>query len=212
MLTGVQAGGDAIVEFRFTNSNNCPSVVTYRVTINALPADKLSVKASEDRFCTNTNYILTANLPNGIWSTQNSNVFISNVTATTATVRSSVAQQVTIRYSGAANSNGCRAFTDFTRNYNMCAIGRTSNTQVNNTINEVPTVQVYPNPAADYVMIQSNIKNAQIIITDLMGRTILETKAQEQNTKVNISSLKAGMYLVTIFNETTRQTVRLQKM
>ena len=66
-------------------------------------------------------------------------------------------------------------------------------------------VSVYPNPANDAVNIQSNSIIKSISVFDIQGRKIQVTRTEEQNTQVNISALKTGIYLFSI--ETDAGTV-----
>ncbi|MDR2836049.1 MAG: T9SS type A sorting domain-containing protein, partial [Bacteroidales bacterium] len=57
-------------------------------------------------------------------------------------------------------------------------------------------ILVYPNPAKDEMNI-SGIENPQVTISDLSGRIILTTNSS----KINISNLSEGMYILQIENK-----------
>ncbi|MDD4993598.1 MAG: T9SS type A sorting domain-containing protein [Paludibacter sp.] len=61
-------------------------------------------------------------------------------------------------------------------------------------------ITIYPNPATNSVSIkaQSGI-NGEITISDLSGKQVLSVKAQD--TKIDISGLSKGVYLVRINNQ-----------
>ncbi len=57
-------------------------------------------------------------------------------------------------------------------------------------------VEVWPNPANEYIYIKSNSIISNIYITDITGKTVL-TQNKSENT-INISSLDAGLYIMQI--------------
>jgi hypothetical protein len=64
-------------------------------------------------------------------------------------------------------------------------------------------MQLYPNPAHTNVNIAAanTPANAVIKITDVFGRSVMQVKAQQDNTNVNISKLTSGTYMVTIISK-----------
>jgi len=59
-------------------------------------------------------------------------------------------------------------------------------------------VLLYPNPATDEVLVSAKNKVNKIILCDLLGNTLLE----ESGTRINISTLPNGMYLVRTYTAT----------
>lgn len=77
------------------------------------------------------------------------------------------------------------------------------------------TVNVYPNPAKDVVVI--NISNdqfntAELTIIDTKGNVVMETMVKDSETSLNISNLETGIYFVKInadqFNKITKLIVK----
>lgn len=66
--------------------------------------------------------------------------------------------------------------------------------------NSLESIKVYPNPAKDYLQVElpETIKNFRLELSDMSGRLVLN---KENETKVNISGLPAGTYLVTVKSE-----------
>lgn len=66
-----------------------------------------------------------------------------------------------------------------------------------------PGIQLYPNPAHTSINIATDKvpANAVIKISDVYGRNMMQLKAASVNTKLDISKLKAGTYLVTIVSK-----------
>ncbi|ROH99707.1 M28 family peptidase [Chryseobacterium daecheongense] len=65
------------------------------------------------------------------------------------------------------------------------------------TVNKIESVKVYPNPAKDvlHIDLPSEVKNFKVEVTDMNGRLILN---KENETKLNVSGLSKGAYLVTL--------------
>jgi hypothetical protein len=63
-----------------------------------------------------------------------------------------------------------------------------------------PKLEVYPNPASDHIYLKSEEKNLSVQISDLNGRVVLET-TNINNSSVDISQLKKGMYLIRVYNK-----------
>jgi len=59
---------------------------------------------------------------------------------------------------------------------------------------------IFPNPVNDLLIIQTDIDNYQIEVSDVLGRQVL-TQNGNGNSSVNISTLTKGMYLITIRSE-----------
>ena len=53
-------------------------------------------------------------------------------------------------------------------------------------------------------------KNAQINISDLSGKSIINTKLSNQN-NIDISGLQLGMYMLTVSTENGSETVKFIK-
>ena len=67
-------------------------------------------------------------------------------------------------------------------------------------------ISVYPNPATEYINIRlpNEIKKSTLCILDLQGRTILNQFINKQETSLNISGLREGIYLLIIESENKR--------
>jgi alpha-tubulin suppressor-like RCC1 family protein len=82
---------------------------------------------------------------------------------------------------------------------------------LNTNDNNIPSFTIYPNPANDFLNIQINenrIVNS-IILTDIFGKIV---HSQSENlTKINISQLQKGMYLLQLDYELGKQIVKFIK-
>lgn len=83
---------------------------------------------------------------------------------------------------------------------------------VNEAIKNKLQVSVYPNPATEnlFVELDSKIKTVQINISDLSGKSIINTKLSNQN-NIDISGLQLGMYMLTVSTEKGSETVKFIK-
>jgi len=77
-----------------------------------------------------------------------------------------------------------------------------------NSLND--KITLYPNPAQDYFKL-SNITNAEIIITDTMGKTVLVLNGVNDSQEINIASLSKGIYFISIKTENLNQTLKFSK-
>ena len=70
---------------------------------------------------------------------------------------------------------------------------------------------IYPNPTNGYVTIQLDEipKNVVINIKDVLGKTLLEQKANSRSTLINVSSLPKGIYYVELINDSYKYAKKL---
>ena len=60
--------------------------------------------------------------------------------------------------------------------------------------NSVEKIAIYPNPAKDFVNINTNSKVSKVTVFGTDGKQLLE----DSNSKINVSKLPAGVYLLKI--------------
>lgn len=95
----------------------------------------------------------------------------------------------------------------FVFNVAKAAVGAAQHFAVASTVNlsvvdctpekQLETLQIYPNPAKDFInieMINQNITQYSLVITDPTGKVVLQSKNEA---KINVSSLSAGVYFGT---------------
>ena len=61
---------------------------------------------------------------------------------------------------------------------------------------DAQTLNIYPNPATNNITISGISKKDNITITDLSGRTIIRTVANDETETIDVSGLPAGIYVV----------------
>lgn len=83
-----------------------------------------------------------------------------------------------------------------------------------NDIGDIKNLNMYPNPAKDYFVIQTadlNLENARIEVFSLTGQKILvqQITPTQSNVEVNISSLTKGLYLVRLISNDSNFVAKL---
>ncbi len=68
-------------------------------------------------------------------------------------------------------------------------------TQIINNNLSMSELNIYPNPAENYIIVQ-NIENQTVTITDLSGKIIFKEKISTKNQKIDIKNLTCGIYII----------------
>ena len=80
-------------------------------------------------------------------------------------------------------------------------------------VNQLPgaSYKVFPNPVSNMLTIQSaNMK--RIVVSDLLGRAVKNVKLQAINsTQIELSDLKAGMYIISVETSNGNFTSKFMK-
>ncbi len=69
-----------------------------------------------------------------------------------------------------------------------------------NTLN-AESISIFPNPANDFLNINSELNIESISIFDISGKEVINIKSASNNNEINVSNLKSGVYFVRIINE-----------
>lgn len=82
---------------------------------------------------------------------------------------------------------------------------------VNDEVLEPIAIKVYPNPAKQfvYVKLPSSITTAQLKLYTVLGKKVLNVALYSQQSKVNVSELPRGVYLIKIESESGSKTSKL---
>ena len=76
------------------------------------------------------------------------------------------------------------------------------------TLNEI-SFDIYPNPANDYIRINSNIGVESLIIRDIAGRTLRQLNNVSVSERIVLNDFKSGIYLITLKNGNSVSTKKL---
>ena len=74
---------------------------------------------------------------------------------------------------------------------------------------EVFNVSITPNPAKNIVMINTNISNSYVVMTDLTGNAMLVKKIEDFHTKIDVSTIAKGVYLFTVVTNQGKKTQKV---
>lgn len=144
---------------------------------------------------TESNGILTATESNATyrWSNCDEEITLNNANSQSYTPTEAGEYKVTIYKSGGAIQSEC---------YEI-------NTLSTISINETPSVTIYPNPANTHVSITS-AKATQFVVLNLLGQTVLTFDTEVNVTKsININTLSNGIYLIKSLDTSTIFTHKL---
>lgn len=87
-----------------------------------------------------------------------------------------------------------------------------NNSQVSTSINDkaAKAVRIYPNPADQWIHIESKEMVYNYAIHDITGCSVLEGEINARRGSVNVSSLVAGIYMIELKNNSNRVKNRLK--
>ncbi|RYZ17871.1 MAG: T9SS type A sorting domain-containing protein, partial [Sphingobacteriales bacterium] len=81
----------------------------------------------------------------------------------------------------------------------------------NKPVAELP-VSIYPNPAQNSIFVSGEITGATVSFTDLTGRTVLTQKLPAGSTKIDVSSLTSGTYILRVSNSSGNKIQKVVKL
>lgn len=84
-----------------------------------------------------------------------------------------------------------------------CAIVNSGfNSRKANNEKDLIKLKAFPNPAKDYLMVESNYfgKDYRLVVTDVIGRRLIEKPLTDMVMKIDIRNLSSGLYNVVIFH------------
>jgi len=72
-------------------------------------------------------------------------------------------------------------------------------------------IKIYPNPSKDKLFYKSSATFKNIVITDALGRSVLESNFLYKESHIDISELSEGLYIITFINDNAKQSFRFIK-
>ncbi|MDQ3110796.1 MAG: choice-of-anchor J domain-containing protein [Bacteroidota bacterium] len=177
-----------------TDANGCTGSASVTVVVNALPT--VAGSASSTTVCLDdANVTLTGTPAGGTWS--GTGVTGSSFDPTAAGVGPEV---VSYSYT---DSNGCDGVAaTVTITVNAC-VGIEEEAAANG-------INVYPNPNDGSFFVTVN-SDATMIVYNSTGEVVLSQNVIAGTTAVNLNEFANGIYLVSILNDNTVNTVRISK-
>lgn len=163
-----------------TGTNSCKDAFTFVATVIT---PTVSITASSSTLCSGSTTSLTAS---------GASTYSWNTGATTTVI--AVSPTITTVYTATGTStSGCKD----TQTISIVVSACTGVTEVQNKMSDI---NLYPNPITNYVSIGLDI-SANLQVTDVLGKIVLEKKLEEGTNTLNISDLSSGMYYFCIMNE-----------
>jgi hypothetical protein len=89
---------------------------------------------------------------------------------------------------------------------------RTAGEEPSDELVLTPEVMVYPNPGKDIFQVRTQgLEGSQLRVTDVLGRQILRTEIQMNETQVELSQMPSGTYFFRIEGNTVNKVVKVVK-
>lgn len=176
--------GTFVVGYVVTGTNNCSNTATTQIVV--FPAPSVSLSAAASTVCLNNSSVALTGLPAGGTYT-GTGVSGNNFNATSAGAGTFV---VSYKYT---DPNSCS-------NTATISIKVISCSGISETRGK-PNVNLWPNPAQTelWVTIDGGQPLSSVDIIDLTGKKVLSSPLQTSETKLNISTLEKGVYIVRLY-------------
>ncbi|MBI9033515.1 MAG: T9SS type A sorting domain-containing protein [Bacteroidales bacterium] len=76
------------------------------------------------------------------------------------------------------------------------------NSEIENTVEEIEEIKLYPNPAENFFFIEGReINGAQLYVFDMQSRLMINQRIKADNIRVSTEGLKPGIYMVQIVSQ-----------
>ena len=181
VVTGLSAGIDTI---KYSVTNGCGTATAgYAITVNGAPG--AGVISGPDTVCLNDTIVLTSSVSGGTWIATNAHALVSGTGATAGLAIGAD----TILYSV---TGPCGADTAMKTVYvSGCS------TEVRNAALAERT-KIFPNPAGDYVIVESAEPVNIVNIYNLLGQRVYAETTNRHQLRINISNLLTGLYVLEV--------------
>jgi hypothetical protein len=82
---------------------------------------------------------------------------------------------------------------------------------LNSIYNPNSNLSLYPNPVQNELHITGTQVGSKILVTDMVGRELFQTTAQQDETILSMQSLSKGSYIIQVLYEGSRQVFKISK-
>lgn len=122
------------------------------------------------------------------------------------TLQNIQANQAGIYHATYTNNLGCLSFKNIIVTVHRVGLSTATSAQQ-------PVPSFYPNPAVDEVTLTDVAKGETIAVSDLCGRIVLQPipTTSDGKTKINVSTLQPGLYLINVGSYSNRRNYKLVK-
>ncbi len=172
---------------------------TFKIDVtvtNGVPAQvKVWADWNKDGVWNNSNELTSICLGNCIQGTNSAQFLVNSAASIGDTIR------LRVRINNNSIANACSSILFGETEDYVLIIGSNTILSLNQLYNKNETkVIIFPNPTTGILNyeIPKSTKSAIITVSDLLGRTILNTNANSANQSLNLVGFKNGTYLVTI--------------
>ncbi|MCC6701406.1 MAG: T9SS type A sorting domain-containing protein [Fluviicola sp.] len=159
------------------NANGCDSLITLDLTITS--------PINNDVFLTGTTISATEAGLNYQWINCANNAPIAGANAQTFTPTANGSYAVIVSNSNCSDTSACQAVT-------ISTSGIEEQTASN--------FNIYPNPAQDFVTLNNLTIGTTLQLTDMTGKTVLETSVSTEEMTIDLNGLMEGVYFVQILD------------
>jgi hypothetical protein len=73
------------------------------------------------------------------------------------------------------------------------------------------SINIYPNPSSDFISINNNSEHATLQLFDINGKLILTKRLSANENKLDISTIKNGLYIAKIISPDNVKTTKIIK-
>lgn len=91
----------------------------------------------------------------------------------------------------------------FVSSYDLSGLIGCATNSIENTLSLEDKVQVYPNPANQFIQINT-LNGERITINDQAGKLIMQMTPQTTESRIDISALHSGIYILRQGNQYTK--------
>jgi hypothetical protein len=179
------------------NKNNCTDT-SICLSLNSIALSPCNTNVSISQ----QNGIMTCNIPNASYQWINCNIGVAmpNATSQSFTPPFAGVYAVAVTINNCTDTSSCIAAQTIAQN--PTGIKDTQNTDI--------SVKIYPNPSNGIYTIE-NYKDAELIITDVLGKQILAQKIAKGLSEINLTTYNNGVYFIKIKSADTTNVIKLIK-
>jgi len=162
------------------NANGCDSIINIQLTITSI-----------DTSVTISSNAITSNQIGATYrwlDCNNGFAIIAGETGQTFIPKTGGSFAVEITRATCADTSACVLMT----------------TGLNDFDDDHPLVKVFPNPAKDFISIQSKSKMSSLVLYDLNGKILLEQKINGFHSIVNTKEFGEGVYMIQVLNDSSQ--------
>ncbi len=161
-----------------SNGTGCNSSASATVVVD--PTPQINISATQTMVCTTDGFIPLNGIPSGgVYS--GAGVTGTNFDPTTGAGNYYAVYSYT-------NANGCSAMDSVNIIVSICTGIKANSGSA--------SFFIYPNPASDYFIVNSNNAALGLTLTDALGKIILKKELNSSSEKINISQYAKGVYFV----------------